>query len=257
MEKIFVRARGLGDRDLRRIKLLIAYDGTPYLGWQIQAKGETVQGVMEKVISKVLKEEIRLVGSGRTDTGVHALGQVAHFDTHSHLDCEIMKKAFNANLPQTIVVRSVEEVGPDFHARFSAKSRQYRYFITSCRLPFWARYTWFFDKKLDLEVMREACKLFVGEHDFKVFGSPMSPGGSTVREIYLCHIKKKLNRIEVVVEANAFLKRMVRNIVGAIVKIGEGKASLEELRNSIERGLPFKGLKPAPSSGLFLWRVFY
>jgi len=244
-------------KSLRRIKLLIAYDGTPYLGWQVQAKGQTVQGVMEKVLSKVLKERIRLVGSGRTDTGVHALGQVAHFDTSTHLDCEVMKRAFNANLPQTVVVRAVEEVDTGFHARFSAVKRQYRYFITPHRLPFWARYTWILERELDVSAMKNAAEIFLGEHDFKAFGSPTSPGGSTVRCVYALRIKRKLNRIEIVVEANAFLKRMVRNMVGALVSVGERRACLDDLKASVEEGVPFKGLKPAPSSGLFLWKVFY
>ncbi len=241
----------------RRIKLTIAYDGTSYLGWQTQAKGNTIQDEMEKAISKVLKKKIKIVGSGRTDTGVHALGQVAHFDTTSSLDCSVMKRAFNANLPDSIVVREVEEVDSSFHARFSAVKRQYRYFITDCLLPFLARYSWYIEKRLDLSLISEAASIFEGEHDFKVFGSPMAPGGSTVRRVFICKVKRRRFRTEIVVEANAFLKRMVRNMVGAMVRVGEGKLSLEELYEAVNYGKHFKGLKPAPAKGLFLWRVFY
>ena len=241
----------------RRIKIVVAYDGTGFNGWQVQSGGRTVQGELERAISKVLKEEIKIVGSGRTDTGVHAFAQVAHFDTNSHLECEIMKRAFNANLPKSIVVRKVEEVDSSFHARFSAVKRQYRYFITDINLPFFARYAWILEKELDLEKMEKAAALFVGEHDFKFFGSPMVPGGNTVRKVFRVRLKKRYHRLEIVVEANAFLRKMVRNIVGALVSVGEGRCGIDDIKAAVEAVKPLKILKPAPAEGLFLWRVFY
>ncbi len=242
---------------MRRIKLVVAYDGTGYNGWQVQSSGATVQGELERAISRVLKEKVRIVGAGRTDSGVHALAQVAHFDTTSTLGCDIMLKAFNANLPPSIVVRRVQEVAEDFHARFSAKSRVYRYFITEVDLPFFKRYAWFVNYPLNVELMREAASLFVGEHDFACYGKPMVPGGSTVRVVYRCDVRRRRGRVEVVVEANAFLRKMVRNMVGALVRVATGKAGIVELEESISLKKPLRGLKPAPPNGLFLWEVRY
>lgn len=140
---------------------------------------------------------------------------------------------------------------------FSAKSRVYRYFITKVNLPFFTRYAWFIPQDLDVEMMKKSASLFVGEHDFCCYGKPMVPGGSTVRIIYRCQVKDKLGRLEVLVEANAFLRKMVRNIVGALVKVGMGKSTLEELQASIDQQKPLRVLKPALPNGLFLWKVKY
>ncbi len=243
---------------MRRIKLVVAYDGTGYNGWQVQSSAPTVQGELERAIGRVLKHRVRVVGAGRTDTGVHAFGQVVHFDTDSTMDVDVMLKAFNANLPSSIVVRDVCEVEQDFHARFSAKSRVYRYFITRVNLPFFSRYAWYIGQPLDVEAMIEASGYFVGEHDFRLYGSPMTPGGSTVRFVKRCRVKPRRWRIEVVVEANAFLRRMVRNMVGALVKVGLHRATPEDVKASVEEAVPLKkGLKPAPPNGLFLWKVVY
>ncbi len=237
--------------------MVVAYDGTGYNGWQIQSTGATIQGELEKAISKVLNHKVSVVGAGRTDSGVHALAQVAHFDTTSSMDVQVMKKAFNANLPKGIVVREVCEVNEAFHARFSATSRTYRYFITKVNLPFFTRYAWFVPYELDVSLMKEVAKVFVGVHDFRCYGKPMVPGGSTVREVKRCYVKSRSGRLEVVVEANAFLRKMVRNMVGTVVRVASGKASLEDVKRSLEEFVPVNGVKPAPPQGLFLWKVEY
>ena len=242
---------------MRRIKLVVAYDGTGFNGWQVQPGANTIQGALQEAVSSVLKEKINLVGAGRTDTGVHALGQVAHFDTSKDMDAETMLRAFNANLPKGIVVRRVEDVDRSFHARFSAKSRIYRYFITKLNLPFFTRYAWLVPYDLDVDLMKAAASLFVGEHDFACYGKPMVPGGNTVRTVYRCDVRARRWRIEVVIEANAFLRKMVRNVVGTLVKVASGKASSEDVSLSLTQKRPVKGVKPAPPHGLFLWEVRY
>ncbi len=237
--------------------MVVAYDGTGYNGWQVQPAGRTVQGHLEEVLSRVLKERVRVVGSGRTDAGVHALFQVVHFDTSSTMPADVMLKAFNANLDSSVVVRWIEEVDSSFHARFSAKSRVYRYFISLVRLPFFHRYSWYFPAQLDIDAMRAASSLFVGDHDFACYGKPMVPGGETKRRVFRCQVRRRRARIEVVVEANAFLRKMVRNMVGALVKVGQGKASVEDIELSLKELKPIRALKPAPPQGLFLWRVNY
>ena len=242
---------------MRRIKLVVAYDGTGYNGWQIQPTGVTVQGELQEAISKVLKERVNLIGAGRTDAGVHALAQVAHFDTYSQMDVQTMLRAFNANLPKSIVVRHIEEVDQSFHARFSAKSRIYRYFISKVNLPFFSRYSWYVPYDLDLELMSKAASLFLGEHDFRCYGSPMLPGGSTVRRVTRCEVKVRRGRVEVIVEANAFLRKMVRNIVGTLVKVSTGRLSIPDIEASLFELKPLRVLKPSPAQGLFLWKVLY
>ncbi|MGB9668667.1 MAG: tRNA pseudouridine(38-40) synthase TruA [Thermosulfidibacteraceae bacterium] len=241
----------------RRIKLTIAYDGTSYYGWQIQKKEPTIQGVLEKVLSEILDEEINIVGSGRTDTGVHAIGQVAHFDTSNNMDVETMKKAFNSRLPRSIVIRDVEEVDPSFHARFSAKSRIYRYFISHINLPFMTRYSWYIGKGLDLSLMKKLEEIFVGEYNFGAFGSPTSEEGSTVRRVFSFKVKKKKFYTMIEVEANAFLRKMVRNMVGSAVSLALGKLTIDNILEMLEKGKKIHHYKPAPPEGLFLWKVVY
>ncbi len=241
----------------RRIKLTIAYDGTGYFGWQVQAQEPTIQGVLERTISRILDEEISIIGSGRTDTGVHALGQVAHFDTTNPMDINKMKKAINHNLPPSIVVRDIEEVDPSFHARFSAKSRIYRYFITKVNLPFLTRYSWFVEKSLDINAMKALGDVFVGEHDFGAFGSPMREEGSTVRKVFSFKVRDRSYYIMIEVEANAFLRKMVRNMVGVAVAVATGRLSLNQVEEMLKRGERTYHYKTAPPNGLFLWKVVY
>jgi len=171
---------------MRNIKLTIEYDGTGYHGWQIQPNVETIQGTIEGKLAQITGESVRLVASGRTDTGVHAMGQVAHFKTHSSLDVLTFLKALNSLLPEDIRVKDVEEVDEAFHARFSAKGRVYEYRIFNGELPspFHRHFSWFVPGKLDLASMREAAIKLRGRHDFSSFCSAGSDHLSPIREVY-------------------------------------------------------------------------
>ncbi len=238
--------------------MVLAYDGTGFSGWQYQPDTPTVQETLERAIERVVQHPVRVTAAGRTDTGVHALGQVVHFKTESHLTTAIMKRAFNAHLPWSIRVRQVREVPRSFHARFSASSRVYRYFLSPFSLPFLHRYSWVIEKKLDLEVLNSLLTLFVGEHDFAAFGSPTKPGSSTVRKVIKAKAETHRGLTIITLEANAFLRKMVRNIVGSAVKVATGRATLDEVKRALEHPQGFRcSSPPAPPQGLFLWRVKY
>lgn len=243
---------------VRRIKAVLAYDGTDFSGWQYQPGVLTVQGRLEEAIEKVVHHPLRVVAAGRTDTGVHALGQVVHFKTITHLPPEVMLRAFNANLPPSIRVRRVEDSPRSFHARFSASSRVYRYLISNLQNPFLCRYCWISEKRLDINAINEAVSIFLGEHNFAAFGTPMRSGGSTTRKIMRAEAKRVKGVIIITLEANAFLKRMARFIVGSVMKVAMGRLSLQELEKALlcpEEGHCSAPL--APPHGLFLWRVKY
>lgn len=241
---------------VRRIKMVLAYDGTNFSGWQYQPGVPTVQATLEKAIEAVVQHPLRVVASGRTDAGVHALGQVVHFKTTSSHPLEVLKRAFNAHLPQSIRIRKVEEAPRSFHARYSASSRLYRYFISPYSLPFFYRYTWVVERPLEKGPLEEVLDLLVGEHDFAAFGSPPKKGGSTVRRVFRAEVKKHRGITIISLEANAFLRKMVRNIVAAAVKVGTGKAELEGVKRALDHPQGFRyPVAPAPPQGLFLWRV--
>ncbi len=241
---------------VRRVKALVAYDGTEFSGWQVQDGHLSVQGAIEKVLGTILNHQVRIVTSGRTDKGVHALGQVFHFDTINPISLPDLMRGSNALLPRSVRIRRITEMDADFHARFSARYRQYRYFVTGRDLPIFNRYAYVFKRPLDLRAMQRASRLLLGEHDFASFGSPMRKGGSTVRFLKRCEIRHKGSFVVFIIEANAFLRLMVRNTVGALLKVGSGRLDEEGLRRLIEVPTP-GSLTPIPPQGLFLWRVFY
>jgi tRNA pseudouridine38-40 synthase len=246
-------AAGVG---IRRVKGIAAYDGTDFAGWQAQNHSASVQEALERSLGTILNHPVRITASGRTDKGVHALGQVFHFDTGNHMQLVDLTKGANAVLPKTVRIRSLCEVNNHFHARFSARRRQYRYFVTNRDLPFINRYTWVLKRELDIHAMSDASLHLIGEHDFSSFGSPMQKGGNTVRFLKRCEVRQKSGFLIFTVEANAFLRLMVRNMIGALLKVGFGRwedAKLKELVN-----IPSPGaLTPAPPQGLFLWKIFY
>ena len=208
---------------MRNIKLLIEYDGTNYLGWQVQPKGSTIQGILEEKLSLLTGEGIRLFGSGRTDSGVHAFGQVAHFKTQSQMDIRTMQKALNSLLPPDIVMRKVEEVDVEFHARKHSKSKVYEYRILNrdLRSAFHREYAWYISQKLNFTEMKKASHILIGEHDFSSFRTVGSPTRTAVRRVIRAEWKKGRDGfIRFEIEANGFLKQMVRSIVGTLVEIG-------------------------------------
>jgi tRNA pseudouridine38-40 synthase len=248
---------------VRRLKLTVEYDGTDFHGFQVQGKGErTVQSVLEEaVLTLVPREKIVLHGAGRTDIGVHALGQVVSMETESVLPIERWGIALNSLLPPDISVARVEEADLSFHARFSAKQRTYGYLIWTrrTRSALWGRYSWHLRRPLDLVLMREAAMPLIGIHDFASYArAGGNPGRTTTRDLKTLKIRRVRDGVLVTVTANGFLRTMVRNLVGGLVAAGTGQlppTALEEildLRNRSRNPIP-----PAVPQGLFLWRVDY
>ena len=245
---------------MRNIRLLIEYDGTNYQGWQVQPKGPTIQGMIEEKLTLITGEVIHLIGSGRTDSGVHAFGQVANFRTKSKLDVRSIQKALNSLLPPDIVIQRAEEVEEDFHARRESKSKVYEYRILNqdIRSAFRHEYAWHIPQKLDLEEMRKATQILIGEHDFSSFRSVGSPTRTTIRRIIRAEWKMGrdgLVRFEI--EANGFLKQMVRALVGTLVEVGRGKINADEFREILDSKDRKKAGPTAPAHGLFLKEVKY
>jgi tRNA pseudouridine38-40 synthase len=245
---------------MRNIKLIVEYDGTAYCGWQRQVNGLSIQQLLEEAIGRMTGEEIRVIGSGRTDAGVHALGQVAHFHTAARLGERNFLMGINSLLPADIAVREVREADPVFHARFDAKSKVYIYRI--CNRPvrpvLERRYAWFVWEPLDLEKIEEALDLFRGTHDFTSFCSTHTDGPDHVRTILDIGMGIEENgTIRFSLEADGFLRYMVRTIVGALIDIGRGRSSPEDAAGILAAKDRRKAGLTAPPQGLFLKEVRY
>ncbi len=249
----------------RHYKLTVAYDGTQYAGWQIQLGQPTIQGMLEKAMAKLVKVRVPITGSGRTDSGVHAIGQVASLTTNAWLaPGDKLAAALNSKLPADIRVLHSEEMPEDFHAIRDARGKRYRYQMQlgGVRDPFEHRYRWYFGAPLEIAPMQEAAKFLVGEHDFAAFQASGSKRKSTVRDVRDCVVLADAGRggcrgLAVEVEANGFLYNMVRNIVGSLVEVGRGKEPpqwIETIRNKADRTIAGP---TAPPQGLFLMRVDY
>lgn len=249
---------------MKNILLKIQYDGTNYQGWQTQRKqGKTrfvtIQETIEKVLSQILQEKISLNGSGRTDSGVHALAQIANFKTNSLMPLSRMKIALNGLLPSDIRIILLKKVLADFHARFSAKSKVYRYVIVNksyCPV-FIRKYAWHITHTLDIEVMKQEAKVLLGSHDFKSFQAADKTKKDSVRTIKTINIIKRNNCINICIEADGFLYNMMRNIVGTLIEIGRGKFPPGSLKRILQRKDRKKAGVTAPSKGLCLDRVIY
>jgi tRNA pseudouridine38-40 synthase len=245
---------------MRNLKLLIEYDGTHYQGWQVQPKGPTIQGVLEERLGLLTGEAIQLFGSGRTDSGVHALGQVAHFKTNSPMDIRSMQRALNSLLPPDMVIQKIEEVDEDFHARRHSKSKVYEYRILNrnLRSAFQRGFVWHIPQKIKFKEMEKATRRLIGEHDFSSFRSTGSPTQTTVRRVIRAEWKKGRNGlIRFEIEANGFLKQMVRSIVGTLVEVGKGKIKGEDFQGILDSKDRKKAGPTAPAKGLFLKEVKY
>lgn len=211
---------------MKRIALGIEYDGSRFLGWQTQPGGGTVQDALERALANIAAvPEVQVTCAGRTDRGVHARGQVVHFDTPAERPDSAWVRGVNALLPDSVAVVWSTQVGPDFHARYAARSRTYRYLLINrpVRPALEARYSGWFHAPLDLDAMREAARHLVGEHDFSAFRSSECQAKSPVRTLHSLEIAGGGGRIEFVIRANAFLQHMVRNIVGTLVYVGKGR----------------------------------
>ncbi len=245
---------------MRTIKLTIEYDGTDYLGWQVQPTGATIQGIIEEKLSRITGETLRLVGSGRTDAGVHALGQVAHFKTKSRLDVQAIQRALNSLLPSDIAVQKVEETDESFHARKSAKGKVYQYWILNrpLRSVFDRGTAWHVPQTLNLTEMKRATRSLLGEHDFSAFQSVGSPKRTAIRRVTRAEWKRGrdgLLRFEI--EANGFLKQMVRALVGTLVEVGRGKIAPKDFQRILDSRDRKNAGPTAPPHGLFLKEVKY
>ena len=244
----------------RHFKSTVTYDGTNYAGWQLQPNGKTVQEVLEGALAKIAGRAVRVHGSGRTDAGVHAKGQVANCSFDTQLSSATLLRALNANLPEDVRVLRVQEVGPKFHARFSAKGKEYRYQIDCGTVadPFLRPYAWHHPRPLNIAAMRKAARLLKGRHDFSALSAnPMRPVESPVRTISKLTLTKPDNLLTISVRANGFLYKMVRSIVGALVKVGEGRLTAAQLRQLVNAKKRTALVETAPAHGLFLWRVWY
>jgi tRNA pseudouridine38-40 synthase len=241
----------------RIIKLTLEYDGTGYAGWQVQPDVATVQGALEEALEKILKEPTRVHGAGRTDAGVHAAGQVAHFETTGAMTDEEFERALNALLPADVRVVAAEEAPPGFHARYAARSRTYRYAVTFADSVFTRRHAHYVAGPLDAEAMREAAAALVGEHDFAAFGNLSEDYDTTARDVTELRLEETLGGLEFYVTANAFLYKMVRNVVATLLAVGRGELAPAEVKRILEEKDRAALGPPAPPQGLTLVRVTY
>jgi tRNA pseudouridine38-40 synthase len=250
-------------RTTAKFKLTIAYDGTGYEGWQVQKIGTGVQEKMEAALAKLFRSRPRVHSSSRTDTGVHALGMVAHFEV-PRAECRMTARklalALNAWLPEDIRVLSAARAPGCFHARFDAKGKQYRYFVWNhpAMNPLLRHTAWHVPRSLDLPAMRAAAALIVGRHDFQSFSA--STGyrrESTVRTVTRCDIKRRGPRLEFSIDGDGFLYKMCRGIVGTLVQVGLGKFPAIEIKRMLARKDRRVAGMTAPAHGLVLWKVFY
>ncbi len=243
-----------------RIKLTLSYDGTAYCGWQVQPNGVSVQALLQSAVKTLTGETVTVTGSGRTDAGVHAQGQVAHFDANKeNIPPEKFAKALNAHLPEDIRVIKSERVDDDFHSVKNAKKKTYAYsfYKSDVELPLKERYAVRIDSAIDVSKMRAVAKAFVGEHDFKALCASGSNVKTTVRTIYDIDIVESGVDVIVTVTGNGFLYNMVRILCGCLIKAGEGKLSYDQAEKMLLNGERTLGGRTCPAKGLCLKEVVY
>jgi tRNA pseudouridine38-40 synthase len=245
---------------LNNFRLTIEYDGTAYNGWQRQKTGCTIQGEIEKAISVMTRHKVTLTGAGRTDAGVHARGQVANFVCDTMLEPGVFIKGLNSLLPGDIIIKDCVPAHQKFHSRYDAKSKIYNYRILNREIPsaIGRHYTWFIRKKIDVDAMQKAAFHLVGTHDFKAFEGTGSPRKSTIRCVLRAEVLlKKDDLIVFEIEADGFLRFMVRNIVGTLVCVGLGKLKSDDFNGILESRDRGNAGITAPPQGLFLVEVKY
>lgn len=244
---------------MNRIRLTIEYDGTAYAGWQRQPNGLSIQEVIEAALQHIVGHPVQVVSSGRTDAGVHARGMVAHFETDRELPMSAYREGANAQLPTDIAITDAVPVPPEFHARYSARAKRYRYTLHSgaTRSPLAARFSWHLRSPLDIESMRVAAAGLIGCHDFAAFRSSGCVAKTTVREIFAIHLKRHGAQLHIDVIGSGFLRNMVRVIVGTLVEVGRGKRTAEDVRQLLASGDRDRAGVTAPPQGLCLMQVWY
>lgn len=239
--------------------MTIEYDGTNYAGWQKQKNGITIQQKLEEAIELIINDKIKVIGSSRTDAGVHARGFVANFNTESKINVENFKDAINSKLPRDIVILSSEEVDMDFHSRYSSIGKKYSYTILNRHEPtaLERNYVYHYKKQLDFQAMEEASAYFIGEHDFSAFKTAGSSVKTTVRNIKNAYLKKDEDKVIFYIEGDGFLYNMVRIMVGTLIDVGIHKLKPYEISNIIKSKDRTMAGKTAPASGLCLEVVYY
>lgn len=242
---------------MQRYKVVIQYDGTDFFGWQIQQDKPTVQGTITQAMKTVLRSEVSVVGSGRTDTGVHAFGQVAHFDAPASVDVNKFLYSVNSLLPDSISITNMYEVDDEFHARFDAKKRGYLYFISTNKNPFFHRYSSFQYNGLEIEYLNRLSKVLLEYRDFASFTKNAKEQDSTECILYQAHWRKAKDLVVFSIEGNRFLHGMVRAIVGTLIQAMRDEIPLEEFKEIIEQKDRSAAGMSASAKGLFLNRVKY
>ena len=244
---------------MRNIKLVIEYDGKDFNGWQKQPNKLNIQGEIERAIKDITGEEVELIASGRTDAGVHALGQVANFKTNSNIPTEKFPIALNTKLKRSVRVLSAKEVEESFHSRYNCKKKTYRYIINNSEngTAIYRNLEYNFSQKLDIEKMQEAAQYFVGEHDFKGFKASGTSSKSSVRTIYKAEVYKENEKIIIELTGNGFLYNMVRIVSGTLIEVGIGKIAPNEITDIIKSGERDRAGKTLPPQGLYLVKVEY
>ena len=244
---------------VKRVKLVVAYDGTNYCGWQVQPNGITIEGVLNRELSKLLKEDIVVIGASRTDSGVHSYGNVAVFDTNARMPAEKISYALNQRLPEDIVVQNSCEVPPDWHPRHcnSRKTYEYRILNRELQMPQRRLDTWFVYRKLNIPAMCEAARRFEGTHDFKSFCSVNTAVEDTTRTIYSCELEQQGDLLTIRVTGSGFLYNMVRIIAGTLFDVGIGKIAPEDIPAILEKKDRKAAGPTAPAHGLTMIGVEY
>lgn len=243
----------------QRWKCIVAYDGTSFHGWQSQDGGNTIQDLIEKQLTRITEQKIRIEGSGRTDSGVHAIAQVFHFDAAWTHGAEKLRVALQTGLPRSIRLKQMRRAKPDFHARFDAKGKIYRYDIFLGEAdPFAAAYCWSFRRELDWKAMEAAAKVLRGKQDFWAFsGENDRTYTTTVRDLRRLDIVRRGRKVSFTFEADGFLYKMVRSLTGALVNVGLGKLTAAQIRELIQTRRRISTVVTAPPQGLFLVKVIY
>ena len=242
---------------MRNIKLLVEYDGRNYVGWQRQENGTSIQGTIESALHQILQESVNVIGAGRTDSGVHARGQVANFRSETALSVEQIRGGLNALLPEDIVIHHAENVAEDFHARYSAKSREYSYHITLEPSALLRNYAWHVKYRLDRSLMQQTASLLVGVHDFESFCKTQAEVDHHRCTVQRAYWEEQGSRLYFHITADRFLHGMVRTLVGTMVDVGRGYTSYEDFKDILAKKDRTEAGMAAPAHGLVLESVIY
>ena len=245
---------------MQRYKIKIEYEGTPFVGWQFQKNGQSVQEVLQKAIFNFSKEKVIVTGAGRTDSGVHALSQVVHFDLKKKIKEKNLLPGINQHIGnQPVTILKINKVSKKFHARFDAKKRTYQYKIINRQSPLALQKSkaWHIRKKLDIKAMKKAAKLLLGTHDFSTFRASSCGAKSPIKTMEKIEIKKNKDNITFKFISKSFLQQQVRSMVGCIKYLGEGKWNLDTFKKSFKSKKRTKCAPPAPACGLYLAKIKY